>query len=455
MQNNTRSQAMQAAGALFKTDSRQAFESALVDFTDVLDALNAGRQYRIIADALDHMEEVLEDMNPVTFSTRPEILSLIAENLPLRARLIKDLLLHRSLSAEHRLSLAKNMVKQESYNAGISLGDWFEDDWRDENEEAVVCILSGLLKSQTGENLDTWAFTSAISRAFADASLPRLRQWFTEQEATIVAMDTRKSMGDGWFMAEAIRVFNAGLVDLGSRMLTNTVSHAEGYDLVIYERLMARPLTLAEFGVASCEAQLCYLLASPQPIEECLAHTSEWQITRLMDAFRCDPQVAIESERLQQIVIQCSLKDADSFDQFSSLKKLLKEQGRVLEQQTLYRIYVALIKRQMGKPGDFALIYFWARKDGLVLDVSRFATSLEKSLLRAVPNVNCAQFIHLCISVDAGLPFPQSFFDSVLKRQYPGWSNKEKAQLHKKAPEWLLCASEFLREDKLLTELGI
>mgnify|MGYP006951076125 CR=1 FL=1 len=446
---------MQAAGALFKTDSRQAFESALVDFTDVLDALNAGRQYRIIADALDHMEEVLEDMNPVTFSTRPEILSLIAENLPLRARLIKDLLLHHSLSAEHRLSLAKNMVKQESYNAGISLGDWFEDDWRDENEEAVVCILSGLLKSQTGENLDTWAFTSAISRAFADASLPRLRQWFTEQEATIVAMDTRKSMGDGWFMAEAIRVFNAGLVDLGSRMLTNTVSHAEGYDLVIYERLMARPLTLAEFGVASTEAQLCYLLASPQPIEECLAYTSEWKLGKLMHALMFDPKATIAPERLQQVVIQCSLKDAESFDQFSSLKKLLKEQGRVLEQQTLYRIYMALIKRQMDKPGDFNLIYFWAKKDGLTLDVSRFSKSLEKALLRAVPNVNCAQFIHLCISVEAGLPFPQSFFDSVIKRQYPGWSQKEKAQLHKKAPKWLLSASEFLREDKLLTELGI
>lgn len=455
MQNNTRSQAMRAAGALFKTDSRQAFESALVDFTDVLDALNTGRQYRIIADALDLMEEVLEDMNPVTFGTRPEMLSLIAENLPLRARLIKDLLLHHSLSADHRLRLAKNMVKQESYNAGISLGDWFEDDWRDDNEEAVICILSGLLTCQAGDKLDTWAFTAALSHAFADTSLPRLRQWFTEQEALIVAMDTQKCMGEGWFMAEAIRVFSAGLVDLGMRMLTNTVPQAEGYDLAVYERLTARPLALAEFGVASHEAQLCYLLASPQPIEECLAHTSEWKLTRLMEALRCDPQANIEPDRLQQIVIQCSLKDADSFVEFFSLEKLLKEQGRVLEQQTLYRIYMALIKRQMSKPSDFALIYFSAKKDGLVLDVSRFSASLEKSLLRAVPNVNCAQFIHLCLGVDAGLPFPQSFFDSVLKRQYPGWSQKEKARVHKKSPKWLLEASEYLREEKLLTELGI
>jgi hypothetical protein len=455
MHNNTRSQAKRAAASLFQTETRPAFESALVDFTDVLDALSNGRQYRIIADALDHMEELLEGMNHVAHAARPEILSLIASHLPLRATLIKGLLLDYHISAEHRLALAQNMVRQESYNAGISLGDWFEDDWRDDNEEVVICILSGLLKYQSGETLDTWALTAAITHAFSEDSLPRLRQWFVEQEATILTLDTKQIMGNGWFMSEARHVFEGGLVGLGRRMLANSLAQAEGYDLVSFEHLMGRQLTLAEFGVADPEPQLCYLLASSHSIEECLAHTSDWKITRLLNALRCNSQATIASDRLQQVVIQCCLKDSDSFDQFSSLKQLLKEQGRVLEQQTLYRIYVALIKRQMSKPGAFALIYFWARKDGLVLDVTRFAKTLEKSLLSAVPNVGCAQFIHLCKGVEAGLPFPQSFFDSVLKRQYPGWSSKDKAQLHKKAPEWLLSASEFLREEKLLTELGI
>jgi len=463
MSNQLRSEILGTVRELFRLEGREKIESCMAYFSQQMDELAQLRRFRIIADAMNAIQEEFDNLH--SKYNHDILIELLANQVDLHPQLIMTLLHRNNLAPQARLNLAKNLVEQDDYDSE-SLGEWFEDRWMDENEDAAILILDGIITDDRNAGIMGWGVSCLAVHACYRDKLGKLFNWFVAHEQDVINRDIDRSLGSGMFMPEAFEIHEKGLTDLGLRMLPNALDHVSGFDLVLYAKMLDRRITLSEAEKAGAEPTIHFIATWPQPCDDLLATLSGNGLERLMKNVQDwrGAERPIIHERLQELVLHLAGNKPDEFIQlWKPFRKLVADVGYKLDRQTVRSVYEKIGNIDQVELENLCTIFSWAKAERITLDsalTSGQANTLDtvrlnNRLKKAISNAKVGQALVYAKTREQGLPLPDWFFTQIMRDRYPKWPEKEQQELRQQAPTFLLELSEQLLSDKLSNELGL
>ena len=455
MSNELRRDVLLSVRQMFEEESREGLVCLMDFFGQQMAELAALRRYRIIADVMLEIGEVFRYGRTATL--RSDMIEMLAAEIDLHPDLIMSLMHEHELSPAARISLAKNMVAQDDYDT-CTIGEWFEERWLDANEDAVILILEGIVTQDRNKSIMSWGVTSLLVKACMETKLSKLRQWFIVNEDLVFQRDMDECVGSGLFVNEAFEVYDAGLHKLAKRMLPDCLERAEGTDLVRYSSIMGRALALDELKHANAETALCYILASEFDFKDLLPKIEGKGLSYLTKHINDYSAVAhpIIHDRLQFLALRMIREVPGEFvEHWKPFKKMLDVHGLSLSRSRLKSIYTEIGEILESNVPGFCATYGFAKTDRIVLDTAQFKRNWAGPLKKVCTGMSYPDALPVISARTKGLELPDWFFRKIISERYPRWSRAEQLQMREKAPEWLMALSDVLKEDKLMTDLGL
>ncbi|MDT8925347.1 hypothetical protein RBE51_21360 [Pseudomonas taiwanensis] len=463
MSNQLRSEILRTVRELFRLEGREKIESCMAYFSQQMDELAQLRRFRIIADAMNAIQEEFDNLH--SKHNHDTLIELLANQVDLHPRLIMTLLHRNNLSPQARLNLAKNLVEQDDYDSE-TLGEWFEDRWLDANEDAAILILDGIITDDRNAGIMGWGVSCLAVHACYRDKLGKLFNWFVAHEQDVINRDIDRALGSGMFMPEAFEIHEKGLTNLGLRMLPNALDQVYGFDLALYAKMLDRSITPSEAEKAGAEPTINFIATWPQPCEDLLETLSGEGLERLMKNVQDwrGAERPIIHERLQELVLHLAGNKPNEFIQsWKPFRKLIKDLGFKLDRDTVRSVYEEIGDIRKIELDDLCTIFSWAKAERITLD--RALTSdrvnvletvrLNNRLEKAISKTKVGQAVVYAKTREQGLPLPDWFFRQIMRDRYPKWPEREQQELRQQAPTFLLELSDQLLSDKLSNELGL
>ncbi|WP_410950914.1 hypothetical protein [Pseudomonas sp. S1(2024)] len=455
MANQLRSEVLATVRELFRLEGREKLETCMAYFSQQMDHLAKLRRFRIIADAMNAIQEEFDSLN--SKHNHDILIELLANQVDLHPQLIMTLLHRNSIAPQARLNLAKNLVDQDDYDTE-TLGEWFEDRWMDDNEDAAILILDGIITDDRNSAIMGWCVSSLAVHACYRDKLVKLFNWFVVHEQDVLKRDIDRALGSGMFIPEAFAIHEKGLVDLGLRMLPNALDQVYGFDLVLYAKMLNRSITSSEAEKAGAEPTINFIATWPRPCEDLLATLNDNGLERLMKNVQGwrESEKPIVHERLQELVLHLAGNKPDEFiELWKPFRKLITDMGCKLDRQTVRSVYEKIGNIDKVELEKLCTIFIWAKAERIKLEDALTGELAASRLNKAASTAKVGQAVMYANAREQGLPLSDGFFTRIMRDRYPKWPEREQQELRQQAPTFLLELSDQLLSDKLSNELGL
>lgn len=456
MAHGSQTDVLKTVEEIFSNFGRDEISHYVQLFRQQMDELAQLRRFRLISEAMNEVHSCIEDSyRRSDYSVQAE---LLASQVDLHPKVLMEAMHLSEMSPEGRLILAKSLVDQGEYSKAC-MEEWFEDKWRDENEQAIIVILNGMLSAGEDVGALGWAMTSLIMQATSNDNLEALNYWLIQHADTLLKSDRKGILGDGLFLSEALRVYDRGHKALASRMLPNALDQAEGLDLLRYEEIIGRSLSWIEAKRIQPQSLVTYALTREQDcshvLEEKLDQHDLVLLQRIIESWaEVDPPIV--HDRLQSMVSALAGNNPVSFMAgWKKFRQELADKKLKLSRETLADVYGKIFANESVNLSDACEVFFWAKKDKVEDTLHSHEKALKKKVHGHSVLITAKQTIRYFSAYEQGLGIPKSFFAKILKKDYLGWVKAEQKYIQANAPKQLIEMSESLSSDKLMHELGL
>lgn len=386
---------------------------------------------------------------------RPELLHALAQRIPLEPESIFDQLGSHPECPEVDIALVQNLLRHDRVlDHDAELDNYLRElVGHDEHDDHVITIIDDIMRR--GNDWECWIepVNTVLSAALHRHDNDKYRDWFIQNESRMLEIDGSYGLCSHWEFKACFDLYEWGLQDLGRQGMEKSAGRAKSFEFLTHEALLEPEKTQRNFALLDKHPSLCFLLASTSPIESWTSNKLDFtELAKCLDTAN-NVHRALDPARVTYAALKASEKLSDW--QLLTLIKTLLACGYPQSKEVIDTLCTNVAERYLDNPMALSRLFVTARELGVHLDLTSHAEWPMATLIEASRKLSHDDIVELLRNYSVGMNIPRLVIETGVDHSYYLWSEAKQNEFRRIAPEWLLFHSERLREDKLITDMGL